>query len=81
MKIESTNNEENMLAQIKQLTAGGGLSPQYSRTVWGMMVTSFRTFFRHSSTSSSVSLRAGTIREGSLAPEYSKLKCSLSFRS
>jgi hypothetical protein len=27
VKIESNNNEENILAQIKQLTTGGGLSP------------------------------------------------------
>jgi hypothetical protein len=66
--------------KVKQLTAGGRLSPQYSGTSWGTMVTPFRTFLRRSSTSSSVSSRAGTIRDGSSALEYSKPRCSLSFR-
>jgi hypothetical protein len=58
----------------------GGLSPQYSGTAWGTMVTPFRTFLRHSSTSSLVNSRVGTIRDVSAALEYSKLRCSLSFR-
>jgi hypothetical protein len=68
------------LRKVKQLTAGDRLSPQYLGTAWGTMVTPFRTFLRHSSTSSSVNSRAGTIRDGSSALEYSKPRCSLSFR-
>jgi hypothetical protein len=65
--------------KVKQLTAGGGLSPQYSETTWETMVTPFRTFLMHSSTSFLVNSRAGIIREGSSALEYSKPRCSLSF--
>jgi hypothetical protein len=64
LKTESTNNKrciKKILAKVKELTAGDELSSQYSGTVWGTMVTPFRTFLRRSSTSSSVNSRAGTI--------------------
>jgi hypothetical protein len=66
--------------KVKQLTTGGGLSPQYSGTAWGTMVTPFKTLLRRSRTSSSVNSRVETIRDGSSALEYSKPRCSLSFR-
>jgi hypothetical protein len=73
---ENTSNKGNIknkvLAEEKQLTAGGGLSAWYSRTGCGTTLTPFKIFLRRSSTSSSVNSRARTIREGSSAPEYSK---------
>jgi hypothetical protein len=72
--------KEKYSRKVKQLGAEGRLSPQYSGTAWGTMVTPFRTFLKRSSTSSSVNSRAGTIRDGSSALEYSKPRWSLSFR-
>jgi hypothetical protein len=62
---ESTSNKGNIknkvLAEEKQLTAGGGLSARYSGTGCGMTLTPFRIFLRRSSTSSLVNSRTGTI--------------------
>jgi hypothetical protein len=83
LKTESTNNKryiKKSTRKSKTTHSKSGLSPQYSGTTWGTMVTPFRTFLRHSNTSSSVNSRAGTIQDGSSAPEYSKPRCSLSFR-
>jgi len=76
----SKRNTENTRTKEKRLTAGGGLLAEYSETVSGTTLAPFSIFWRCSSTSSSVSSRAGTMREESSAPEYSKPRFSRSFR-
>ena len=76
----SKRNTESTRTKRKRLIAGGGLLAEYSETVSGTTLAPFSIFWRRSSTSSSVNSRAGIMREGSSALEYSKPRFSRSFR-